>query len=73
MNVLDMYKIAENEKIDILNYRWTNTKARIFEIENNYYIGLDYEQLCNSIEEKEILAEELGHYYCRCFILYKFR
>ena len=73
MNVLDMYKIAENEKIDILDYRWTNTKARIFEIENNYYIGLDYEQLCNSIEEKEILAEELGHYYCRCFILYKFR
>ena len=73
MNVLDMYKIAENEKIDILNYRWTNTKARIFEIENNYYIGLDHEQLCNSIEEKEILAEELGHYYCRCFILYKFR
>lgn len=72
MNVLDMYKIAENEKIDILDYKWTNTKAKIFEIENNYYIGLDYEQLCNSIEEKEILAEELGHYYCRSFILYKF-
>ena len=29
MNALDMYKIAENEKIDILNYNWTNTKARI--------------------------------------------
>ena len=42
MNVLDMYKIAENEKIDILDFNWTNTKARIFEIDNSYYIGLDY-------------------------------
>ena len=64
MEVLDMYKIAENEKIDILNYNWTNTKARIFEIDNNYYIALDSKQINNSIEEKEILAEELGHYYC---------
>lgn len=59
MNVLDMYKIAENEKIDILDFNWTNTKARIFEIDKSYYIGLDYSQIYNSIEEKEILAEEL--------------
>ena len=59
MNTLDMYKIAENENIDILSYKWTNTKARIFEIDNNYYIGLDDKQINNSIEEKEILAEEL--------------
>ncbi len=64
MNTLDMYKIAENENIDILNYKWTNTKARIFEIDNSYYIALDNNQINNSIEEKEILAEELGHYYC---------
>lgn len=64
MNTLDMYKIAENEKIDILNYNWTNTKAKIFEINNNYYIALDDKQINNNIEEKEILAEELGHYYC---------
>lgn len=63
MNVLDVYKIAENEKIDILDFNWTNTKARIFEIDKSYYIGLDYKQIYNSIEEKEILAEELGHYY----------
>lgn len=64
MNTLDMYKIAENEKIDILNYNWTNTKARIFEINNSYYIGLDNSKINSSIEEKEILAEELGHYFC---------
>ena len=64
MEVLDMYKIAENEHIDILNYKWTNTKARIFELDNNYFIGLDNEQIETTNEEKEILAEELGHYYC---------
>lgn len=64
MNALDMYKIAENEKIDIIDYKWNNTKAKIFEIDNNYYIALDDKQISSSIEEKEILAEELGHYYC---------
>jgi len=64
MEVLDMYKIAENEKIDIFNYKWNNVKARIFEIENSYFIALDNSKIENSIEEKEILAEELGHYYC---------
>lgn len=64
MEVLDIHKIAENEHIHILDYKWTNTKARIFEIENKYYIGLDGNQVNNSVEEKQILAEELGHYYC---------
>lgn len=59
MDTLDMYKIAENEKIDVLNYKWTNTKARIFEIDDNYYIGLDNKQIETTIEEKQILAEEL--------------
>lgn len=64
MNTLNMYKIAEKENIEINNYNWSSAKARIFEIDNNYYIGLDVKQIKNSIEEKEILAEELGHYYC---------
>ena len=57
MNALDMYKIAENEKIDIINYKWNNIKARIFEIDNNYYIALDSGQIHSGIEEIEILAE----------------
>lgn len=64
MEILDMYRIAEKEKIEVLNYNWSNTKARIFEIDNNYYIALNYNQIDNSIEEKEVFAEELGHYYC---------
>ena len=62
MNTLDMYKIAENEKIDVLNYKWNSSKAKIFEIDNKYYIALDTNQIDTAIEEKEILAEELGHY-----------
>ena len=64
MNILDVYKIIDKEKINLVQYSWTNVKARIFELDNNYHIGLDNQQIDNSIEEKEILAEELGHYYC---------
>lgn len=64
MDVLDMYKIAENEHINILNYKWNSSKAKIFEIDNDYYIGINNNNINNSIEEKQILAEELGHYYC---------
>lgn len=64
MDILNLYKIVDKEKIDIENYKWTNCKARIFEIDNNYYISMDYSKIDNSIEEKEVLAEELGHYYC---------
>lgn len=59
MDTLNLYKIIDKEKIDIENYKWTNAKARIFEIDNNYYIGINYNNIDNSIEEKEVLAEEL--------------
>ena len=64
MDVLEMYKIIDKEKIKVENYKWTNAKARIFEIDNDYYIALDGSKIENSVEEKQILAEELGHYYC---------
>lgn len=69
MEILDMYKMAENEKIDILNYKWNNVKARIFEIDNGHCIALDNSQIENSTEEKEILAEELRTLLLQCFIL----
>lgn len=64
MDTLSLYKIADKEKIDIENFKWTNVKARIFEYNGSYYIGLDNSQIDTTIEEKEILAEELGHYFC---------
>ena len=70
MEVLDLYNLTDREKIDVINYKWKKAKARIFEIDNEYSIGIDYSKINNTVEEKEILAEELGHYYCRCSILH---
>lgn len=64
MEVLDLYNLTEKEKIDIIDYKWSKAKARIFEENSEYSIGIDYSRIDNYIEEKEILAEELGHYYC---------
>ncbi len=64
MDLIKLYDVIKKENIDIDNIKWTNTKARIFEIDNNYSIAIDYSQIENSIEERQILAEELGHYYC---------
>ena len=64
MELLDLYNLTEKEKLDVINYKWIKAKARIFENDNEYSIGIDYNKIDNSTEEKEILAEELGHYYC---------
>lgn len=64
MDLNSLYQVIDNENIDIDNIKWTNSKARIFQIDNQYSIAIDYSKIDNSVEEKEIIAEELGHYYC---------
>lgn len=59
-----LYYIADKEKINIFENNWSSALARIFEIDNNYIIALSRDNIENSFQEKEILAEELGHYYC---------
>ncbi len=63
MELRKLYSIAEKENIDIINFKMKN-KAIIGCIDNNYMIGLNYSLIDNTSEEKTILAEELGHYYC---------
>ena len=63
MDLNKLYDIAERENIDVINFKMKN-KAIIGCIDNNYSIGLNYSIIDNSNEEKSILAEELGHYYC---------
>lgn len=63
MELNKLYDIAEKENINIFDFKMKN-KAIIGCIGNNYNIGLNYSILDNSSEEKTILAEELGHYYC---------
>lgn len=63
MELNKLYSIADKENIFIINHRMKN-KAIIGEIDKSYFIGMNYNDIDNSREEKEILAEELGHYYC---------
>ena len=70
MEIFDLYNILDKENINVYNYNWDKVKGRIFELENKYTIAIDYTLIENSIDEKQVLAEELGHYYCRSFILY---
>mgnify|MGYP003296764448 CR=1 FL=1 len=66
MELNKLYDIAEKENIDVINFKMQN-KAIIGCLDNNYTIGINYSIIDNSSEEKTILAEELGHYYCNAF------
>lgn len=63
MELNKLYSIADKENISVFNARMKN-KAIICKVDDNYYIGLNYRKMDNSVQEKEVLAEELGHYYC---------
>lgn len=66
MELKKLYDIAEKENITIIDFKMKN-KAIIGSINGNYSIGLNYSNIVSSNEEKTILAEELGHYYCNAF------
>lgn len=66
MELNKLYDIADKENITIIDFKMKN-KAIIGKVDKRYYIGLNYSKIDNSREEKELLAEELGHYYCNCF------
>lgn len=62
MEILDLEKLAEREKIEIVNFKMRKNKARIV----NYIkptIFMDYSNIHSDTEEKCLLAEELSHYY----------
>ena len=68
MELNKLYDIAEKENIDVINFKMQN-KAIIGCLDNNYTIGVNYSIIDNSSEEKTVLAEELGHYYCNAFYI----
>lgn len=63
MELKKLYELTERENINVINFKMKN-KAIIGCIGDNYSIGLNYSIIKDSSEEKTILAEELGHYYC---------
>lgn len=66
MELNKLYDIAKRENISIEDFKMKN-KAIIEQIDKEYYIGLNYSKIGSITEEKELLAEELGHYYCNAF------
>lgn len=66
MELNKLYDIATRENISIEDFKMKN-KAIIERIDTEYYIGLNYSKIKSITEEKELLAEELGHYYCNAF------
>lgn len=66
MELNKLYDIAKRENISIEDFKMKN-KAIIERIDKEYYIGLNYSKIESVTEEKELLAEELGHYYCNAF------
>ena len=62
MELNKLYDIANKENIPIIDFKMKN-KAIIGKVGKKYCIGLNHSKIDSSREEKEILAEELGHYY----------
>lgn len=66
MELNKLYDVANRENISVIDFKMEN-KAIICKVGKEYHIGLNYSKINNLTEEKELLAEELGHYYCNAF------
>ena len=65
MEIIDLEKIAEREKINIYNFKMSK-KAKIIDY-NGISILMDYSKIHTNVEEKCCLAEEIAHYYTDCY------
>lgn len=63
MNLNYLYDLAEKEKIKVYDWHIENAYGAFINIDKINAIALNYNEIGTSIKEKEILAEELGHYY----------
>lgn len=71
MELLELEKIAQREKIDIINFKMQKTKSRIINYTNSY-IFMDYSKIETYTEEKCLLAEELRSLLLRCLLFFFF-
>lgn len=58
MELNKLYDIANRENISVIDFKMKN-KAIIAKADDKYCIGMNYSKIANSVEEKEIFAEEL--------------
>lgn len=64
MNLEYIEDLVYKENINLINSRLEDTSGAYLNCENIKVIVLDKSKVKNSNEEKEILTEELAHYYC---------
>ena len=63
MELDSLYNIAEKENIKIYDWQIEDVDGMYLNYQNINAIALNYDRLGTYIDEKCILAEELGHYY----------
>ena len=63
MNLDNLYNLTEKEKIKLYNWHIENADGAYINIDKINAIALNYDSIGTYIEEKCVLAEELGHYY----------
>lgn len=64
MEISYLYNIADRENIHIVNVKLKDSIGMHCTNGKINAIAIDYAQINTDREEKCILAEELGHYYC---------
>lgn len=63
MNLNNLYDLAEKEKIKIYDWHIEDADGIYINIDKINAIALNYDNLGTSLDEKCVLAEELGHYF----------
>lgn len=63
MNLNNLYNLSDKEKIKIYDWYIEDSEGIFINIDKINAIALNYSNLETSIDEKCVLAEELGHYY----------
>lgn len=63
MNLNNLYNLTEKEKIKIYSWHIEDAYGLYLNIDKINAIALNYDNIGTYIEEKCVLAEELGHYY----------
>lgn len=63
MKLENLYDLAEKENIKIYDWHIEDADGIFINIDKINAIALNYDEIGTYIEEKQTLAEELGHYY----------
>lgn len=63
MTLYSLYEVAANNDIEVIDIPLYTCKAKIVKYCDQTCIALDKKQICNALEEKQLLMTCLGHYF----------